>query len=41
VEEAYYSMEAQAAFSSMLDYAQGFEAVFAKEDFDVLLEYHH
>jgi len=34
-------MEAQAAFSSMLDYAQGFKAMFAKEDFNVLLEYHH
>jgi len=32
-------MEPQAASSPILDYAWRFKAVFAKEDFDTLLEY--
>jgi len=41
VEEACYSIEVQAICSLLFNYAQEFEMVFAKKDFDILLEHHH
>jgi len=41
VEEAHYSAEVQAIYSPLSNYTQGFEAVFTKEDFNILPEYHY
>jgi len=40
VEKAYYSIEIQAGLTSIPNYIRGFEAVFAKEIFNILLEYY-
>jgi len=39
VEGAQQSMEMQMTFASLLSYARDFESVFAKDNFDILLEH--
>jgi len=40
VEKAYYSIETQVGLISILNYIRGFEVVFVKEIFNILLEYY-
>jgi len=39
IEEAYQALETQKGLFTLPDCAKGFESVFAKEDFDILLEH--
>jgi len=38
-EEAHQASETQKGLFTLLDCAKGFESIFAKEDFDILLEH--